>query len=1739
MTKEEILAAAGFPNTPEGIAAFYEAYPDQGAWQQQMAFGGIPHAQSGYTLTPQQVEAADQAFGRLQHYEIRGQDDENANAAYTAQIDSLYRNPKYDIAAKVDSLNKVYPNVNYNFEDVPFSKLYEANKKYKDNKDVIYKKQNLSGASPAYMQKNEPEEYKKFENQPNPYYNPNYKQVGGSPFIQGFPFGAGITMAYGGTPLYKAVYGITDPPVKTPMTSIPGWDPSTGRHMKSSRTQPNLTAAQLEASKYTQDAASGNWSSPGSIYGYKELYPGDQGWVDPNPVQTNSVKSNPLIRKGNYSKDTNYNTSTADSIKYIDSGNTTTIPQVLKRHGGAPCYECGGHMEDGGIFGYGQFPAVQGGGDPNLLWAQQEQLAAQNRAGYNVPGDAKATGTNPLFYNPYLEGSDIAETDSMHTSPYNENIRMYFKNGKPIIGPANESGAARKAAADLNRGAMFKGKDNRVYPNYLAKQRGGAFDQSNNQNYPMLDAGGYGWVKDAIAGVNSRKAGGDLTEQGGNQDFLTQRNEYVRNYMQKMVDMNIRQEEAQDVENAFIQMDSQMPPVGAPPMAYGGYMQNGGGPGVYYNGPYDEVNSRNEAVGMAAENQYNTLQNNTKQAWGNLIGSFGANSFDPNNFYAQDGKIVQNKDESWDDYQERIREDKAGREGGSGRIWDGTRWVKSPTTATQQTNPWTNLAEAGNPEGNYSNWIPDNDIRTGYRFGKKDFKELSKLDPNTQKLSGIKLNYGPMGRVLPRVFGPKSVTLGTVDMSKGAFEGYNPSGQNQNVQNQNVSQSQDEKSHDDMNWAGRVQDNWQTRKAVRQEEKRKNEIAKIGPEQYKENQAWDNMSWAEKRASKKFTKGALREDKDMFKRMEENKKNQGEIIKPDYGPVPAGTMIDNSGDHSKSVKPSDKSGFYKGRTMQEAMDSGENYYENYKAYGGLFRAQPGASTPVSYDEWEESLRFTPPAIDDSGDEMPPSLITGNEKEQTEEEALADVAGIQKRRAEQNDMFGPPMNDKPDIMGAPGKSYTAKKKTTGVGRAAVKRSALIADTISSGVEQRRSTAKQRMKESQYGMNRFKVKPANAIDEGDYDLNSGMFRPDQDVPVQFAGYAQWGGFNTMANGGNMSPGLYGTNGNNQFTHNAHLESGKISQKDIDTRQTLGPVPRHLANLEAEKGETAIVNMGGIPAHFKIGGKRHSQGGTPLNLPDNSFIFSDTAKMKIKDPIILAQFGMVVKSGGYTPAEIAKKYDINKFRKILAEPNSENLERKTAEMMIANYNLKLAKLAMLQESKKGFPQGIPVVAMPYILENEIDPATFLPDQAQEQLEEGAQPDAEMGVARYGANVVSQWDTHRYGGLPFAQEGGGFWSSVGHGLLNVLEAPQKAMMYAGTGMFGDREFEMQKMNKSGKPTGEFEWVSEDNVPAYEKANALGVSWRKTGQSEKAHYEMPGETLKRTYPDSSPILQGALDIVADPFLVSGIGKSLLRGAVKKITNSAANHAVKGTLKNTTKYETTRLILKEAGKEVTARNLAIASKALKASEKAIVLAENAKKTVDAAKVSKIARKAGVAGMKEHDIQKVGEFAVDVVGKPVVNAAKAAAKATGKAVKYATDKAVDLVKNIDPGPLAGPLVASGARNVATLGLKEDVAKSKAENIRLKEELKATKDSRTQYKPLRTEGKIGVFYNPSKPGKEFMFQNGEYVPYVPQAKKDSVLVEKAKLVEIPKGKKDSTKVDYNSMSLEELEKLLKEN
>jgi hypothetical protein len=176
--------------------------------------------------------------------------------------------------------------------------------------------------------------------------------------------------------------------------------------------------------------------------------------------------------------------------------------------------------------------------------------------------------------------------------------------------------------------------------------------------------------------------------------------------------------------------------------------------------------------------------------------------------------------------------------------------------------------------------------------------------------------------------------------------------------------------------------------------------------------------------------------------------------------------------------------------------------------------------------------------------------------------------------------------------------------------------------------------------------------------------------------------------------------------------------IGAPKMNVKKTMTAVPREEANLEAEGGETVVGNIdgSGMPSQYNIEGPRHTNGGVPLNLPDDSFIFSDTKSMIIKDPAILKMFGVSPKRG-YTPAELSKKYDINKYRALLQDSNSDKLTRKTAEMMIKNAVMKLGALALAQEGKKGFPQGIPVIAKPYMESMGISEEELVPQEPQQE--------------------------------------------------------------------------------------------------------------------------------------------------------------------------------------------------------------------------------------------------------------------------------------------------------------------------------------------------------------------------------------------------------------------------------------
>tara|TARA_R110001606_G_scaffold32085_2_gene97476 strand:+ start:2470 stop:6516 length:4047 start_codon:yes stop_codon:yes gene_type:complete len=171
------------------------------------------------------------------------------------------------------------------------------------------------------------------------------------------------------------------------------------------------------------------------------------------------------------------------------------------------------------------------------------------------------------------------------------------------------------------------------------------------------------------------------------------------------------------------------------------------------------------------------------------------------------------------------------------------------------------------------------------------------------------------------------------------------------------------------------------------------------------------------------------------------------------------------------------------------------------------------------------------------------------------------------------------------------------------------------------------------------------------------------------------------------------------------------------------SLPSIPREEANLEAEKGETVLTDMNndGNFELYNIGGKRHHSGGTPLNLPPQSFIYSDTSKMKL-DKYELAEMGITSKKK-ITPAKVSKAYELNKFIGILDDQHSDNITIDTAEYMLNKNKKSLSQLAFLQEAKKQFEDGVPLASYPYLTEKGINPLEFSQQVEQISAQEAEQ--------------------------------------------------------------------------------------------------------------------------------------------------------------------------------------------------------------------------------------------------------------------------------------------------------------------------------------------------------------------------------------------------------------------------------
>ena len=175
--------------------------------------------------------------------------------------------------------------------------------------------------------------------------------------------------------------------------------------------------------------------------------------------------------------------------------------------------------------------------------------------------------------------------------------------------------------------------------------------------------------------------------------------------------------------------------------------------------------------------------------------------------------------------------------------------------------------------------------------------------------------------------------------------------------------------------------------------------------------------------------------------------------------------------------------------------------------------------------------------------------------------------------------------------------------------------------------------------------------------------------------------------------------------EYYNNANMNT----IRDESVRYSLSGVPRDKANIEAEGGETVLTDLNNDNQFglYNINGPRHSKGGVPMYLPEQSFIYSDTDKMKFNQEE-LAEYGIETKLK-MTPAQVSKRYDLNKYYGTMKDQFADEITARSSELMLKKNMMGLSKLAFGQELKKKFEDGVPLAAHPYLVSIGEDPIEF----------------------------------------------------------------------------------------------------------------------------------------------------------------------------------------------------------------------------------------------------------------------------------------------------------------------------------------------------------------------------------------------------------------------------------------------
>lgn len=314
----------------------------------------------------------------------------------------------------------------------------------------------------------------------------------------------------------------------------------------------------------------------------------------------------------------------------------------------------------------------------------------------------------------------------------------------------------------------------------------------------------------------------------------------------------------------------------------------------------------------------------------------------------------------------------------------------------------------------------------------------------------------------------------------------------------------------------------------------------------------------------------------------------------------------------------------------------------------------------------------------------------------------------------------------------------------------------------------------------------------------------------------------------------------------------------------KKTVSPIDRAKATIEAEFGETIWTNynrnVDNIVELKAIGGKTHAKGGTPMDPPSagkdgesSSFIFSNNRKMIIKDPELLKYFGENGKVEK-TPAEVSKKWldALATAKAILKDEHQDKIAKDSATLTMKNAAFNLSSLALWQESKKNFKDGMTDIFNPWFDKTQVTPDELfsLDPEHEEKATEALQ--SAFGGPMYKAN----------GGSSDCPEGM-IWSEEARTCVAIVEKPLNSNITVG----GENQF---SVNYNGV-------VSPRGI----QTGQVGVGFQNDSTNANINYNVPDKSIMFNGNKEWNVGNGTLGVEGGYSApINGMGKGSFNGGI-------------------------------------------------------------------------------------------------------------------------------------------------------------------------------------------------------------------------------------------------------------------